>query len=159
MLQPKRTATARITWADRDARTARTTLYALSNTPYSVFQDAVLSWIDRARLVSNAKIRKVEYVYEYYENDLSEPNALADCSLFVALYYGKEDNTGVEALYIPSPVAELFETSGPFAGIRTDAQAVQMQGLITLFEDAPNGIVTIDGDPWPTSFIVGGLVL
>lgn len=154
---PTATMAVRLSFVDRDANEGTLTIYvpsslstsdviAFLNAYYSTFQD-----LSSASLVS-ARI--------YKRTVFDSPNQSqigSDCTSFAVFYYRNGDI--YEALYVPSPKGEIFESNGEYQGIRLDALATAVLSFNAALLDFPQGLATQDGEPFPQEYVVGGLVL
>lgn len=110
--------------------------------------------VPRLAAVSDATIRRIIWK-QYLVNDaFTLPPVGSNVRNFVGLFYSNSGEYACEALWIPSPRNEIFETDGLYAGIRVEALNPQVQNFLAPFLSLP--IVTPEGEPFSVDYIVGG---
>lgn len=132
------TAKTRLVFRDRDGQEASTHIYL----PFAYTLDQIFAFVNAAipryLAVSNAIIVRVEVVYEWYYRNLPEAEEGSDSTRTLLLFYRNENGT-IDVLSIVSPRNTIYETTGPYAGIRIDKnhpaivawQDITVNGLLT----------------------------
>lgn len=144
-------------FVDREGNKASTTMYVA----FSLTTPELTSFINlmaaRMQAVSNGFLFSVDAYRKLPYVKVGEATVDADINSRALLYYST--STVYEAFEIPSPKDELFESEGAYAGIRIDAAA---EALVPLIGDAVTTLAllcTPEGEPFPTTYEVGGLML
>lgn len=119
--------------------------------------DRALYIASKALGVSNGLLTRVRLTWQWREEQPQVADPTSDVQTRVALYYRNED--GPEAQFVPSPRPELFEQTGPYAGVRVAASDPDVALLLSAFGDALASSLTPEGDPFPTVYVVGGLAI
>lgn len=107
--------------------------------------------------MSDAVLLKIVISWDWREIQPLEADPASDVHAKIALFYRNADY--FEAIFIPSPKASLFESEGIYTGIRGDPLQPAMAPWTT---DAPTtlaNITTEEGEPFPTLFVVSGLMI
>jgi len=75
----------------------------------------------------------------------------------MALYYSNGEE--YEAIYIPSGNPLFLETTGAYAGIRLDSTNAFVADVLSDLSLALGAAITPEDEPFPTTFIVGGIAI
>lgn len=147
----------KLSFRDREGNVGTTSAYVALSLSDSLLLSFLNSFAPVVQALSNAHLFKVEVYRTLAVEGTPEPAIDADVSRFIGLFLRNDDYA--ETLYIPAPKAEMFETTGIYTGIRTDATS----SIVVSFAEAAATVLsfttTQEGDPYPTIFVVGGLVL
>jgi hypothetical protein len=142
---------------DRKGRVAQASWHLpITLTPEEAASRA-LYILSKALGVSNGLVMRLKLTWQWREEQPQVADPASDVQTRVALYYRNED--GPEAQFIPSPRPDLFEQTGPYAGIRVDVANPDVALVLSAFGDALASTLTPEGDPFPTVYSVGGLAL
>lgn len=129
--------------------------------PASVSPQSAIAWaIDTAPIVqglSDAVPLSAKYEYRHMLDDIGAASFTSDARRKAFLYYRNGDE--IEQISIPSPRSEIFESEGPYAGVRVDASAEAVLSFNAVIRDSPSGFQTPEGEPLPDEYDVGGLGL
>lgn len=148
---------AKLSFRDREGNIGTTSAYVALSLSDSDILSFLNSFCPIVQELSDASLYAVQVYRTFDIEGMPEPAADADLSSYVALFLGNDEY--VEAIYIPAPKPEMFETTGIYSGIRTDATSAI---VVSFAADALTVLpftTTAEGDPFPTVFHVGGLVL
>ena len=108
-----------ITFRDRDGNSAVLTSYCAFAVPIALAWSFALAMAERVAPLSDAGIVAIQIAYRW---TIDDPAAPAESSSIerklLLLHVNPEDE--INGMIIPSPKAELFETTGTHAGIRLD---------------------------------------
>ncbi len=145
-----------ISFRDRDANRAKVTCYCavgLSETDAWMLAAAIS---ERMSALSDATLTKVELAWRYTVDSLGTPADSSDISRKILMLV-TNDAGDINGLIIPSPSAAIWETTGPYAGIRLDllsTGALAFAELLTLVD-----LRTAANDQFGTTLVTGGLAL
>ena len=156
MLTADTTAIVELYYKDNE-REARVTLrfpFGLSASSIIAASEAIQSAIAD---ISDALLVRREIRYRWYDREAPEASGTAPSQSYLALFYRKEGE--YDAVFLPAPKAELWETSGPYAGIALDTGNPAVLALVDSFNlalaAAAGPIFLFDG----AVFVAGGLAL
>jgi hypothetical protein len=141
---------------DRDGNDATMTFYCAFAVP---IEDAVASAIaiaDGLAMLSDAVITRVSLSWRATIDDPAMPAESSDISRKLLMLITNPDDE-INAVIIPSPDADIFETTGSYAGIRLDlthAGALAFADMLTTME-----FRTDDNRQLGTDLVAGGLAL
>lgn len=129
--------------------------------PFSTSIGDAFSWAfdvaEKLLALSNAVLPQITITYEMRDASPALAPVGTDLSEKVAFYYRNGDM--YEATVLPSPKEELFSTEQPYAGIRVDESASAMGPWTDPTSTVLVLQTTLEGEPWPTTYIVGGKLL
>jgi len=104
--------------------------------------------ISNARLVSFTISRRTDYT-------IGGPAALtADVRQDAVLLY--RNGNSASSFLLPSPDPLLFETAGPYAGLRVTRSSLELLGVLADVDSMLQSFIDPVGRPYPSSFTVGG---
>lgn len=156
MLKPEPTISVTFHFQDRNLNRREMRLRFLYSEEISIAN--LLSWID-TRLpdiqgISDSPIVKYELSMRFYDN--AAPNAAegSNAQIHVGLFY--RDIETYDVLWLPSPLSEIFVTSGALSGVLVDAAHPAMSDWTDSGSLLLAGLVTPEGNPWPVEYVVGG---
>jgi len=144
-------------YLDWNGNEARSTMYVPLSLSEGTLISALNTLLGFLNGITNGVIPDCSVSYTLDFVPPSEASIDSDVGRMLVLFYRNE--TEIEALYIPSPPNSLFETEGKYAGIRVDPTG---PAILPYIEDAPDLfsiLSTPEGTPFPTVYVVGGLVL
>lgn len=155
---PGDTVAVQYIFRDRDTREAQLTLYL----PSSLTRDAALSqalaMVDVLKGISNAAVVSVTLVYKVVFSPAPVPPISSDVLRKAWLFYRNEDNI-YEAVAVPSVKGELLAVEGPYTGVAL-LEPSPAGGLpIGSVEGLVIGTTTAEGQPFPQTYVNGGLIL
>lgn len=78
----------------------------------------------------------------------------SDVRTAAVLFY--RNATDVASVTLPAPRALLFETAGPYAGLRITRASAQLSGLLQTLDGLVQGLLDPLGRPYGPVFSVGG---
>lgn len=107
--------------------------------------------------ISDAVVDEIKLYYRGYENTPATPAIGSEVAQFVGLYYSNEGE--FDAVFIPAPKPSLYETVGPYAGIRVDTSNPT---VLALLESLNLALATAGASvsfPLGSGFMAGGRVL
>jgi hypothetical protein len=145
------------TFSDRDGNTGDLHLYLpFSTTETEAFAcaEAMLPYL---HAISNAVVTRITLQYTATIESSTTPAAQSDIHRKLLLFVGNGEN--IEALTILSPDLDLFETTGPYAGIRVDMQSSLIAAFTNSYSTWAIPFCTEDGDVIGPTLIMGGLSL
>lgn len=141
-------------WRDREGNRARTTMYA----PFSSGAEEAAAMASAAyghlTTLSNATI--VRQSISHTQTDLADPSSAGDALVSSKLLLFYRNGDIYEWIMIPAPKAELFETEGPYSGIRVDYANPAVIALIDALTGGLGDVKTVEGDEFPSFYLVGG---
>lgn len=142
------------TFVDKESNKGTMTLYC----SFSLTGAALLSLLNTLasllQPLSNAALMNVTVTYKVFLEPYSTGLGIPDLTSRVLLLYSEGDT--YEAISIPAPKETLFETEGEYAGVRVDPLSVDMAAWFASWSDFSSHITTKEGDPFPSTFLVGG---
>lgn len=146
-----------IAFEDREGNRRTTSLTFPFSLPVAQIHTYMDLWIDRVRNISNAGIR--HYVITHSYEDEEPPITTGDSSVQdkLTLYYSSD--AFYDRIYIPALRRELLETGGLYAGVRLDVSLPEVIAILESMESVVAYIVTPEGEPFPSVFVVGGMAL
>jgi hypothetical protein len=157
MLTPDATLAVQLVFADRGTGQSKPA-FRLPFLTSVVNVNAIMGAITADMLpLSDATLIAVKYVWGWHDTEYTPPPSGATTQVKLALFYRSDER--YEALHVPAPKASLFETDGPYAGIRLNMADTAVQDLIDNLTTALSGVVDEVGNPFPTTFLAGGRVL
>lgn len=157
MLVPS--ATMALEWhaTDRDKGRALVTMRLPFATSVADADSVTTQLHDKMTPLVNCVFTRVGWRWIFTE-DAPETAAIgSNTRRQLALFYRNGDLW--EAFYLPSPDPSIFETDGPYAGIRVDMSNPTVVAAIADLTAALAAVVTPEGDPFPDEFQAGGLVI
>lgn len=157
MLTAHARAFVSIAFEDREGNRRNTSLtfpFSLSEAQIHTYMDL---WIDRIRGISNAEIRHYIITHTFEEEGESTADIDTDLYSYFALYLS--NGSDYDCIWIPGAKRELLETEGQYAGVRLDAARPDVAAILLGLADITAFIVTPEGDPFPSTFVVGGLAV
>lgn len=157
MLAPNSVVYTELWLADRDRREAKIRFCL----PFAIS-------LPNAVAVRNLQIANIAQLtdaivsrtmFSWVWTDPTPPSAgiLSDTKRSGLLYYRNSERW--EMFRIPSPKGGLFETTGPYAGIRLDRTNPAVEASLQALSTGLTQTVTPEGNEWPDEFIVGGLAI
>jgi hypothetical protein len=157
MLTPDATLAVQLVFADREAGQSRPA-FRLPFLTSVADANAVMSAITADMLpLSDAILVAVRLIWGWHDTEPTPPPSGPTTQVKLALFYRSDER--YEALHVPAPKESLFETDGPFAGLRLNLSDTAVQVLIDNLTASLSGVVDETGEPWPATFLVGGKVL
>lgn len=144
--------TVKTHWRDNNGNRAQMWLRPAVTDSYSGAAAVINPILEACVAVSDAILLKVEYEWEI-ELPESIPGAGATVSRAMVIFYRNGEN--ISSLLVPSPVVELAETAGDFAGIRITRESAAAAGLLTVLENITTGLLDPIERPYGTEFIIG----
>lgn len=144
-------------WRDTENRDAQLTLHVPFSHDLAAIQAAAITALDVVKGISDAVLVGYKLIWRATIDNPPEPPLEADLTQFLGLFYRSDDETTTEALWIPSPRAEVFETEGVYQGIRASAISSPLDGFLSAA--IQNILATPEGEAFPQTYIVGGLRL
>lgn len=151
------TMVAEILFMDRDGGRSKVTLHFPFSISIAEAFPATVAIANAFLGISNAVVPQLNFRWNSSIDEPGEPDAESDCKAFASLFYSNGDPW--EAITIPSPKPTLFEAFGPYAGIRVDVFFGGLELFLGGRGSVINDLVTLEGDPWPFPYIVGGKLL
>lgn len=151
--------TVKVEWLliDRDKRRAQMIMHL----PFVLTVAQLATFISTMHPLITAlvdcTIYRVNYRYQLNETDTTPAVIGSNSRYLLALFYSNPDR--FEALYIPSPIQDYLETTGLYAGTRLDTSLSAVQDALADLTSGLALVVTPEGDPHPTTFVVGGLAV
>lgn len=152
-------ATLRVVYnfRDRDNRKGSTSI----RLPFSVTIATALSYAISFSIplsnMSDAVLVSIDIFYGFEDTDAVTPLSGATVDTKVSLFYSEGDI--YEAITIPAPKGEIFETEGQYQGIRVDVNSVDMVAWMDNWTDVSSNLQTPEGLPFPINWRAGGLIL
>lgn len=146
-----------IVFRDREGNEASTRLsfpFALSDALISTYMGI---WIGNVLPLTNAGISSYTITRAYEDDAFERPTEGTQTLDRLVLFYS--NGLILDRIIVPSANMDLMELLGPYAGIRVDAGRADVATLITGMQDVVTFVVTPEADPFPTIFVVGGLML
>ena len=157
MLTPDATLAIQLVFADRGAGQSKPAFRLPFSTTVSN-ANAVMSAVIADMLpLSDAMLIGVKLIWGWHDTEPSLPPIGATTQVKLALFYRSDER--YEALHIPAPKESLFETDGPYAGIRRNMADSAVVALIDNLTASLSDVVDETGQSWPTTFLAGGKVL
>jgi hypothetical protein len=147
----------RFTLQDRERNTSTVTFWVSRSLSISALEGFIDTMASHIKQLSDARIIQVKCIIEYDIDNGQEAEPTSDVTRKAVFYYSNGDI--YEALYLPSPRSSIFESTGRFEGIRIDPTNESVQDYILALPAIPFGLTTIEGETFPSTFVVGGLVL
>lgn len=145
-----------IGYIDRDGNKAQVTQWM----PYAASIDDTLAYADNfisnTNAISDALVYRMEMVWKYTIDVLPMPSVTSDISRGLLILI-ENDSGELSGIRIPSPKAELFETTGKYAYIRmdkTNSAVIDFQTLLNTQD-----FRTADNRQLGHTIINGGLML
>lgn len=148
-------ATVQIGFIDSKNETAHITTYAPSNEPLDRIYGLGRAIIDRAVPISNAVPIYLTVTYRIQFSSSFQPNITDYNRKLLLLIKNEGDDTN--ALHVPWPRDDLFETSGVYAGIRINNEhpsIVQFADMLSSVD-----LRTYDNRVLGTNLVTGGLMI
>jgi hypothetical protein len=145
-----------LTFCDRGDNRSKMTSYAPFSTPVADVWNFAFSLGSLAQSMSNAALEKVELRWRHTVDSPAVAPIETDLSRKILLLVTNEDDE-INAMTIPSPRVELWETIGPYAGIRLDLGSAGALGLVDMLEAM--SLRTKDDRQFGINLIAGGLAL
>lgn len=142
------------TLVDKEGNKGTITLYCSFSLSGAALLELLNLLASLIQPLSNAAITTVTVSYKVLLETYSTSLGLPDLTSRVLLFYREGDT--YEAIGIPAPKADLFETAGQYAGIRVDPFSMGMVTWFSYWGDFSSHITTKEGDPFPETFVVGG---
>jgi hypothetical protein len=97
-------------------------------------------------------------IYYRWRDTTPPPAAIgSDTARFVAFYYS--NGVDSDAIFVPSPNPAIFETLGPYAGIRVDTANPAVLSAVEVFNLALETAGASVSFPVGPGFVAGGRVL
>ena len=152
-------ATLRVAYVfiDRDGRKGRTSF----RLPFSVSAATAMSYaISFAPAISGMVDAVLQSIDIYYSADVIgwiAPLTGESVNTKALLFYRNGDT--IERQELPAPKAELFETSGILVGVRVNPLASEMGAWVNPPQSVLALQTTVEGEPFPTEYVVGGKAL
>jgi len=143
--------------ADRDKGRALTTMrlpFAVSPADADSVTDELHSVIQP---IINCTITRVGWRWIFRNDDTETAESGSTTQILLALFYRNGDR--YDAIYLPAPNPDFWETTGPYAGVRLDMSNPTVVAAIEALSTALAEAVTPGGEPFPTEFVVGGKVV
>jgi hypothetical protein len=111
---------------------------------------------DRMAALSNAVLTKIELVWRWTIDDPATPADSSDISRKILMLV-TNDAGDINGMIIPSPSAAIWETIGPYAGIRLDLLTAAAVGFAEMLLAVD--LRTATNDAFGTTLVTGGLAL
>ncbi|MBL0830560.1 hypothetical protein JK320_25420 [Klebsiella pneumoniae] len=143
-----------ISFRDRDANVSKITFYTPWTLTIAEVWSLAFNLAAHVAALSNAALFKIELLFRFEGDTTTEPPPTSDVSR-KALLLTTNDADQINGLIIPS-IRAIFETIGPYAGIRVDIEHPAVVAFGAALEALP--FVTIDGRQFGT-LAAGGLAL
>lgn len=155
-MQPNAICKVALGFRDREGRKAIITLNYPSSLPFATLFPEVLRLQSALQGASDALIVTASVTYTFKEEAPAVAGSLSNTYRKLALFYRNEQ--GYEMIMIPSPKLTIFELIGVMAGVRLNSLVPEVAPLTMGSNLLLDGLVTAEGDPFPTEFVVGGMV-
>jgi hypothetical protein len=157
MLTPDATLAVQLVFADRGEGQSKPA-FRLPFLTSVADANAIMTAVTADMLpLSDAVLIGVKFVWSWHDTDYSPPPIGATTQIKLALFYRSDER--YEAIHIPAPKESLFETEGPYAGIRLNIADGAVATLIDNLTTSLSEVVDETGEAFPTTFLVGGKVL
>ena len=157
MLTARERAFVSVLFLDREGNRRATSLWFPFSLPIADLQTAMSMFTTRAGAISDAYIAKWDVTYTFEDDGSNTASPDSDVYRKLALYY--RNGLLFDRIWVPSARSEIFELIGPYAGIRVDSARSDVVAVLEGAQTVVEYIVTPEGDPFPTEFVVGGLAL
>jgi hypothetical protein len=142
-----------ITFRDRDGNSAVLTVYCAFATPITDAWVFALAMVGAVAPLSDALIVAVQIAYRWTIDDPATPAESSNIERKLLLLH-VNDSDEINGMMIPSPRADLWETTGNYAGIRLDMASAGALALIDMLA----GIELLTKQAHPLgALVVGGL--
>lgn len=138
---------------DNNGQTAQVRLHCPFRDKAAV-EGFALTAASRIGAVSDAVVSKVEQVWSADLPASAPPGPLSNVELRTVLFY--RNGPDVSALTLPSATLLPVETSGPYAGVRTTRELLDLSGLLAPVQGLVAGALDPVGRPYGPVFSVGG---
>lgn len=145
------------TFSDRDTNTADIHFYLPFDTPVATVFDFAYGVVPYLHAISDATVTRITVRYAHTIDTPPEPPITSELQRKLLLFLGEEDS--YEALKVPSPRQEIFEDTGPYAGIRLDMSNPTVQAFATNYPLWSIPLCTEDGEVIAVPLVTGGLAL
>jgi hypothetical protein len=140
-------------WKDRDGNEGAIQWYVPSSVAYTdVLGDAIAVAIPRMQALTDAVFQRVVIEYKSSLFSPAEPPEGSTIRRKALLIFQNADEE-LDALTILSPVSSLYETTGPYAGIRVDP--TQLVDLVDMLSSI--AFRTKDDRQFGSIFVAGSL--
>lgn len=140
---------------DNNGRQAKTALWV----PVTAGAPAVLAFANAVRprllAITQNRLLGADYRDRLLGEEPGAAAAGASSLRSATLIYSV--GTIADRLVVPSPVPQLAENSGPYAGFRITRASAQAAGLLDELETIVTGTLTESGEAWPGLFEVGSI--
>jgi len=141
-------------YIDRNGRVARVRQRYPSSTSVETLAAIATEIAGAIDGVTSAALQEISISYRLSDSDPPAPTSESEAAEAAALFYRNGED--YDAFYIPAPLPELWETSGPYAGCRIDTSnpaVLSLVGQLNLALAAPAGWVflALGGE-----YVVGG---
>lgn len=144
-----------LTFSDRDSNSAKMTCYCAFATSIADAWAFAFVVADRASAMSDAVITGIDIAYRWTIDDPAAPGDSSSIERKILMLMVNSDDE-INGMIVPSPKAELWETTGSYAGIRLDLAGDGALAWIDML--AALDLLTVDGRLLG-SLVVGGLAL
>lgn len=138
---------------DNNGQVAQVRLYC-PFTALAAVEGFALTAASRMQAVSSAVVSKVELIWTANLPTPAPPGPLSNVELRTVLFY--RNGPDVSALTLPSATLLPVETSGPYSGIRTTRELLDVSGMLTAVQGLVAGALDPLGRPYGPVFSVGG---
>lgn len=144
-----------LTYRDRGGNRAKCTTYCAWATPIAAVWDLANAFRSAIAPLTSAQLVKIEITYRHTIDDQADDQADADLERRVLFLVENADGM-INAVLIPAP-REMWEISGPYAGIRVDLLSTSAIAFVELIQAIE--LRTRDGGDFGNNLVVGGLAL
>lgn len=150
------TANVSLLWQDRKGGEA----HMLLRFPFDTLPDTIIATVNlavtKAQPLTLCRATKARLYYTYKNDDTTLPDE-GEASRILALFY--TNGADFATIYIPGCDDAQMEQDGDYAHIRLDMSNPDVIDAVAAFSVMLEETVLSNGDPWPSTFLVGGLVL
>lgn len=151
-----KTCRIEMVFTDREDRKSKTLFHLPFFTPPNTAFTKGLSVGAALQAASEAVLIGVKVFYSWKESNPGEAGPESNVRSLVGLFYRNESE--YEALWLPSPKAIIFENTGAYQGIRVDPTVPELAPFVGPSALVVSAMATPEGTPFPTVYVVGGLV-
>lgn len=146
-------ATLRLFWKDREGNEAKSYFYVSSSLAWEpIFSAAVSGFMPRIQSLTDAYCARLDvtWAYRHYPRPLAADGSSVQRK---ALLLFENQDERLDAISLVSVRPDIFEHTGPYAGIRVDPAAIS--AFLDMLATLP--LVMKTGEPFGPTFVAGSL--